>query len=126
MNTFSVPADIADALPACSTMAAQQCETSSPLLLPDVGAVRHDRIAEDALDAHIRDLGKLSDQAMKDGDPTGSRIWSRRMHEAIASRSPAHQARLIAENERRINEGADYMQWQGRLAAELLAKREQG
>lgn len=125
MNAFSSPADRTAALPAASTMAAPQCETSSPLLLPDVGQERlsHSaRIAEDRLDAEIRRLGLQSAAAMKQGDPTGARLYADQMTAAIRSRSPAHQARLKDENEQRMNAGADFFQWQGRLAAELAAK----
>lgn len=125
MALFSASADLTSALPACSTIPAPQCETSSPVLLPDVGTLPHDRIAEDRLDKLIADLGDKATQAEKNGDPTGCRIYTDQMYAAIKSRSPAHKARLHEELERRMNEGADYMQWQGRLDAELLAKREQ-
>lgn len=59
-----------------------------------VGQNRHSDISEGELDEHIRDLGRLSEKAMADGDPTGARLWTNRMVEAIARRSPQHQARV--------------------------------
>jgi len=66
------------------------------------GIPQHQVEAE--LDAVIRELGDKSVQAMKDGDPTGAEILSKRMYAAIASRTPEHQARLHAEADERVTE----------------------
>ena len=81
-----------------------------------------DRIAQDRLDALISDLDRRAVQAMRDGDPTGARIYTDQMYAAIASRSPAHQERLHAEVERRIAEQVDYFGYRGQMARELLEK----
>lgn len=67
-------------------------------------------MTEQELDQHIRDMGRLSEKAMRDGDQAGARIWSDRMTAAIHSRSPEHQARLAAEVEERITNGLDFFQ----------------
>jgi hypothetical protein len=38
------------------------------------------------LDAHIADLGRLSEKAMADGDPHGSHLFAMEMYRAIKSR----------------------------------------
>lgn len=80
------------------------------------------REIEERLDAAIREMGDKADEAMRQGDPTGARIWAERMTVAIKSRSPDHKARLHDELERRIAEQADYFGYQGQLARELAAK----
>jgi hypothetical protein len=72
------------------------------------------------LDAHIADLARLSEKAMADGDPHGSHLFAMEMYRAIKSRCLAHQAILHAEADRRIDEGVNYFDWQGKLDAERM------
>lgn len=126
MNAFSSPADRTGVPPADSIVPSPAGVSCGSSPQQDVGQDRLShfaRIAEDRLDALIARLGEQSANAMRQGDPTGARLFSDQMTAAIKSRSPEHKARLHEELERRINEGADFFQWQGRLAAELLAKR---
>ena len=51
------------------------------------------REIEDRLDAAIREMGDKADAAMRQGDPTGARIWRDRRDVAAACRSPEHKAR---------------------------------
>lgn len=67
-------------------------------------------MSEDELDAHIVSLGHLAEKAMDEGNPEGARLWTKRMYEAMASRSPEHQARRESEIQRLITEGVDYFQ----------------
>ncbi len=121
--SFSPPVPTAAVLGACSL---SESDTVSRRASEQqvVGQDRLSHIAEDRLDALIRRLGEQSAEAMAQGDPHGARLYSEQMCAAIASRSPAHQARLYAELEKRINEGADYFAWQGRLDAERLRRHE--
>ena len=123
-SLFRSPSAEAD-IPAGSTMPAQQGVSRGDFPRQSVGPRLHSmthREIEERLDAAIREMGDKSDEAMRQGDPTGARIWAERMTVAIKSRSPDHKARLHDELERRLNEGADYFAWQGRLDAELAAK----
>jgi hypothetical protein len=74
------------------------------------------------LDRVIAELGRRSVKAYENGDPTGARIFLDRQMLAIASRTPEHKAALTAEIDRRIDEGVNYFDWQGRLDAELANK----
>ncbi len=75
-------------------------------------------LSEAEVDTHIASLGRLSEKAMKDGDPAGARIWSTRMYAAIKGRSPEHKARL----EREALERLDSMTFAGDWTQEVLAR----
>lgn len=67
-------------------------------------------IPDAEVDKHIRDLGRLSADAMGRGDRDESVRWSGLMYEAIAARTPATQARRHAEIDRQIDESLGYFQ----------------
>lgn len=81
-----------------------------------VGEFSQRTLSDDELEAHIRDLGRLSEEAYAQGDPHGARLWSARMVKAICQRSPAKQAEMTAAIDRRITEGVDYFQSADALA----------
>lgn len=101
-----------------SCAAAQHCgqQPVSP-----VGAVGQSLSAAE-LDRHIRDLARLAEKAIAEGAKGDARRFASQMYAAIKSRSIAHQDAMTAEVDRRIDEGVNYFQWQGKLDAELLAK----
>jgi len=62
---------------------------------------------------HIVDCGYLLEKAMAEGNADEAQHQMALMYAAIEARSPAQQARMTAEIERRIDEGVDYFQVQG-------------
>jgi hypothetical protein len=97
MNTFSVPADRTDALPADSIVASPAGVSCREPARHLVGAVRRDpslRIAEDRLDKVISDLEAKAKKAEADGDPRGAAIYRERRDAAAACRTPEHRSRL--------------------------------
>jgi hypothetical protein len=56
-------------------------------------------MSEAELDQHIKDCGELMKKAFAEDRPADGYQHMQNMYAAIRSRSPEHQARLIAKNE---------------------------
>jgi len=87
-----------------------------------VGQVAQHQV-EAELDSVIRELGAASVRAMNSGDPQGARLYSRRMYEAIDSRTPEHKARLAAEVERLISQGLGFFATAGERDRAVMERR---
>lgn len=76
-------------------------------------------LTEAEIDRNIKSLGDLADRAYKDGDKAAARSWTDQMMAAIYARTPAHQARLQADIDRRIDE----LTFDGVWAQEMVGAR---
>lgn len=64
----------------------------------------------------IKDCAKQMEQCMKSGNREAAMGWLQAQRQAIAARSPEQLALLVAEEERRLDEGIDYFAQQGAAA----------
>lgn len=62
----------------------------------------------------IKECARLMEQAMAAGNRQEAMDWMQAQRKAIAARSPEQLALLLAEEQRRLDEGLDYFGKQGR------------
>lgn len=87
-----------------------------------VGENAQRSISDAEREAHIRDLGRLVEQAYANGDRDAAFSWQAEMYAAIALRSPAKRAEMEAQIQQRIDEGVAYFMAEGDKARRLLHK----